>query len=115
MAYIVKFSKIQNNHDRLRSDIILGECLTLPCIGKPFTLISEPLNGAVDSVRVVTTNVVTKVEIDNFKIYKFTTASGSIYQIEKLDEESEDWDLIDKHALTRCRNNAALRSNSGQL
>lgn len=83
MKHQVRLTKVKNNHNRLRDDVIEGRSSRLPTKGKPFELIGEPRDDPNASGRLVTTNVLTEVkrEGDTFTV---TTASNSIYQIDLI-------------------------------
>ena len=80
----VKLTKIESNHNNLRTDIIEGITLELPEVGKSFVLAGKPLTPGTD-IRLVTTTEIKNVEkIDNE--YKFKTLN-STYKLEVLDSE----------------------------
>lgn len=87
MPYKVEFSKVQNDHNRLRDDVIVGEAPFLPAVGKSFIIIGPPRDNPEATCRYVRTNTITLMEVDDRKKgeYKFSTASGSIYSVKILE------------------------------
>lgn len=81
----VRFSKVYNDHNRLRTDVIEGECEALPRVGECFEMTGAPLDkwlqGATRFVN--TSQVHTIIEFDNGMMH-IHTESGSIYKIEIL-------------------------------
>ena len=78
--YLVKFKKIKNDHNRLRTDEVEGVTRELPTVGKSFVIIGEGLEFG---NRCVNTSPLKKVEeIENG--YRLHTASGSLYEVELL-------------------------------
>jgi len=76
--YKVKFTKVRNTHDRLRTDIIEGEAESLPTIGKCFEMVSVGLDFG---LRYINTSVVKHIEEINNQ-YQIHTESGSVYMVE---------------------------------
>jgi hypothetical protein len=76
----IKFTKVKNDHNRLRDNIIEGQCNNLPELDKPF-IFTGP--GKEFGTRLVQTSPVKTIEIiDN--LYRVTTESKSVYKIEVL-------------------------------
>lgn len=76
-TYDVTFSKVSNNHNRLRDDIIEGSTNSLPVVGSAFVMFAPPRDSG--NVRMVNTSVVVKIINSINDVVKFETASGSIY------------------------------------
>ena len=78
----VTFTKISNNHNKLRDDVIVGTSLELPTEGESFRLVAPPRDIRV-GIRDVQTSPVTKIVDHNIidKVIKFETESGSLYQV----------------------------------
>lgn len=79
--YAVKFSKLKNDHNRLRTDEILGKTQELPQVGKQFVLFGEGLEFG---TRCVNTSPVKSVERHQPDLFVITTESGSIYNVQVL-------------------------------
>lgn len=75
--YKVRFQKISNNHNRLRSDDIEGVTNELPTEGKSFVFFGKGLEFG---TRVVNTSPV-KIVLQKDDEYILHTESGSIYQV----------------------------------
>jgi hypothetical protein len=87
--YQVRFSKIKNNHDRLRDDVIIGTCEVLPTVGSPFFLTAPPRDIEYGMRMVNTSEVVTifpKIRGASKNITIFKTASGSTYSVQVLEQ-----------------------------
>ncbi len=78
----VRFKKIQNNHAKIRDDVIDGETTELPEVGKVFCMTGPPRDIPVGMRRVNTSPVVSMTLKD--KVYTVETQSGSTYEIELL-------------------------------
>lgn len=79
----VKLTKIQSNHQNLRTNEILGTCMHLPVEGSVFYLMAPPLESG--NVRLVTTTVVQKV-VDLGSVLDFETENSS-YKLEILSKQ----------------------------
>ena len=76
-----KLSKVQNEHDRLRDDVIEGECFREPALGEQFKLYAAARDTHdEDYFRVVSTSPV-KYIIDKNTYLLIQTESGSTYRI----------------------------------
>lgn len=84
--YKVKLTKIRNNHNRLRSNEIIGIAQDLPKVGESFAMMSEAL---VIGVRLINTSPVQNIETINNK-HQIFTESGSLYEVEVLEDTSEE-------------------------
>jgi len=78
----VRFKKIQNDHGRLRDDVIEGWATAVPEVGKPFLFTGPPRDIPFGMRRVNTSPVVSMTLKDN--TYTVETQSGSTYEIELL-------------------------------
>ncbi len=83
--YNVRLTKIKNNHDRLRDNVIEGQAAVLPVKGKQFWLTAPPRDDPKASGRVVNTSVVKRITTVGNK-HIIVTESGSTYQIDNLGE-----------------------------
>jgi len=81
MMFAVKFTKVKNNHNRIRTDEVLGKTDELPQVGKPFILIGEGLEFG---NRMVNTSPVKEIERHQPNLFVLTTESGSIYHVQVL-------------------------------
>lgn len=79
---VVKLTKIESNHNNLRTDSIRGWCAELPVIGSSFAMMGPPL--ATGSVRLVRTSPVQTIEHTDNRL-RFRT-ENSTYELEVLDE-----------------------------
>ena len=84
------FTKIQNNHNRLRDNVIKGETDQLPIVGKQFVMRAPPRDIKI-GFRHVNTSPVTKIisdvqhELSNHaRKITFKTESGSEYSVEVI-------------------------------
>ncbi len=85
--YQVLFSKVKNDHARLRTDTMEGIATDLPEIDKQFVVYGKPLESG--SFRRVNTSPVK--QIDNIDgVYFLTTESGSVYSVKVLAEIEAD-------------------------
>lgn len=83
--YKVRFKKIRNNHNRMRTDVVEGITHELPKVGESFVMLSEGLEFG---TRMVNTSPVQNIEtIDNK--HQLFTESGSLYEVEVLGEVDE--------------------------
>lgn len=69
----------------LRTDAINGEAAEIPEAGQPFAMIAEPLSFG--TWRDITTSPVTDVETIEEGKFKFTTMSGSVYELTIKDQQ----------------------------
>ena len=78
-----KFTKIRNNHNNLRDDVIICDTCSKIIIGQSIIL-TAPGRGFAGATRVIETSPV-KV-INNLKegITRVTTQSDSVYEIEEI-------------------------------
>lgn len=65
---------------KLRSETITGVFERLPKVGRQFSIFAEPIHPKADIRRATTSRVVDVENVDGRTI--FTTASGSIYQLD---------------------------------
>ena len=75
-----KFTKVHNNHERLRDDLILCNTCSEIVVGKSVTLMAPPRDSG--NLRLIETSPVislTQITPDTVEIH---TASGSIYHIQ---------------------------------
>ena len=80
-VYIVKLTKIESNHDHLRTNEVEGVTNILPEVGKNFTLIGEPLTDGAN-VRIINTTEIKSVDKEeNTIIFK---TLNSTYQLDIL-------------------------------
>jgi hypothetical protein len=80
----IRFTKIQNNHDRIPDDVIEGYTYHLPIIpNKPFFFFG-PGRDNPHAMKAVNTSVVTKIVEESEFHWVFETESGSTYQVERL-------------------------------
>jgi len=87
----VRFSKIKNNHNRLRDDVIEGTCEQLPTVGSIFVLTAPPRDIEI-GIRVVNTSEVVQIlpylprnpKFPSNPII-FKTESGSTYAVQVLE------------------------------
>jgi hypothetical protein len=76
----VQFTKIKNNHDRLRDDVIVGTS-KVPEVGKCFCLVALPKGAA--TFRGVNTSMVMSIDIIDGG-WLLHTRSGSIYEVVEI-------------------------------
>lgn len=77
----VRFTKVKNDHERLRDDVIEGTCELLPEIDKSFVMVAAARDAGM--VRMINTSPIqTCVAING--VYMVKTTSGSLYNIEVL-------------------------------
>lgn len=81
MMYAVKFTKVKTNHNRVRTDEVLGKTDELPQVGKQFVLFGEGLEFG---TRRVNTSPVKEVERHQPDLFVLTTESGSVYHVQVL-------------------------------
>lgn len=77
-----KFTKISNNHGRLRDDEILCYSCSKIKIGLPVYLTAPPRDDG--NIRSINTNNIKSLIKVNDKITEVTTESGSVYRVEEL-------------------------------
>lgn len=78
-----KLTRINSNHDRLRDDIIEGDCQNLPRVGSNFVLIAPPRDTP-DGFRYVETTPISKINKLGPGKTEFHTRN-SVYHLEILD------------------------------
>jgi hypothetical protein len=83
-VYEVRLTRVESNHNRIRTDSVEGMTSELPVVGKSFCLIGESLTEGMNA-RLVTTSKITKVD-QNGDEYTFNTLN-STYKIEVLGTE----------------------------
>lgn len=91
----VKFRKVKNSHNRLRDNEILGKCTHIPEIGHQFLMFAESRDlksedipeGAIGFHQVNTSLIESCVYNYDTKTFTISTESGSIYEIEVLDDK----------------------------
>lgn len=76
----VRFTKIRDDHDRLRDDVIEGETDEPPEVGKRFSFVGPPRDIEV-GFRHVNTSVIASM-VKNGNRYTARTQNGSVYEIE---------------------------------
>ncbi|MEM4379903.1 MAG: hypothetical protein QXL01_04365 [Thermoplasmatales archaeon] len=83
--YYCVFVKIENNHNRLRDDIITGMCPYLPRVGESFFMYVDPhTDTPAGAQRYVNTSPVLEVKkIDEG--YLFKTKNGSTYLLKDVE------------------------------
>lgn len=84
----VRITRLRSTHDKLRTDSVEGDSMTLPRAGGRVVVVGQPLTPGADH-RVVTTSEVRSVFQDN-GAFLFTTLN-STYRMELLDEEEPTW------------------------
>lgn len=77
----VRFTKVKNDHNRLRDDVIEGTCEVLPEVGKSFVMLAPPRDAG--NGRMINTSPIQTCVVIN-GAYMVKTASGSLYKIEVL-------------------------------
>jgi hypothetical protein len=65
----------------LRTNSVEGKCYSLPIVGNQFEMTAPPLESG--DIRFISTNFVESV-IDTGKVIRFTTRTGSVYELEVL-------------------------------
>lgn len=70
-------TKVENNHNKLRDDVIHGHCDAMPTLNKCFLMYGE---GKEFGIRRVNTSPIKSIQRDGWN-FKVTTESGSIYHI----------------------------------
>lgn len=80
----VELKKLESVHSNLRTDVVVGETLTLPEVGIPFVMYSTPLE-ATEGIRIITTTVVkeTKHLSDGSIIFQ---TNNSTYVLKIVDD-----------------------------
>ena len=66
----------------LRTDDVVGIADYEPEVGKRFCIFADPLEGGF--ARFIETNVLSVIEKKDESTWQFSTASGSLYKLEKL-------------------------------
>ena len=83
----VTLTKIESNHNNVRSDVIEGECVRLPAIGEPFTMAAKPLDPDA-SFRWFCSTRVTNVTFGNGKDEYLFRTLNSLYKLKvHVDED----------------------------
>ncbi len=77
----VRFIKIENNHDRLRDDVIEGTYSRKPVIGECFEMYGKPRDIDI-GFRAVNTSPIKKIQKFKTDVMIVTTESGSKYRLE---------------------------------
>jgi hypothetical protein len=78
-----EFKKIQNNHNRLRDDVIIMDSCSPILKGQQVMLTGPPRDLATGG-RMVCTSPVVDIDFPHANITRIITESGSIYEIKKL-------------------------------
>lgn len=83
---IVRLTRIESNHNNLRTRSLQGWCFDLPVVGSSFTIMGQPISeGAV--ARVVTTSPVLSIEnLDQSSSALRFRTKNSTYELEVLNE-----------------------------
>ena len=68
----VRLARINSNHERLRTDTVIGFCRALPHLGTQFTLFARGLTHK-DTLRLVETTIVQSIEVTENTIEFDTT------------------------------------------
>lgn len=82
--YKVRLTKVESNHNNIRTNSMEGETTELPVPGENFVIVGDPINPMAD-VRCITTSEIQLVEKTD-SLYTFKTLN-STYQLEVLSEE----------------------------
>lgn len=85
--YIVLFTKIKNDHARLRTDTMEGVTTELPEVNKQFVIYGKALESG--SFRRLNTSIVKSIEMQE-DVYMLTTESGSLYSVKILGVVNEE-------------------------
>ena len=76
--------KLETNHNRVRTDSMVGEFQMIPEVGKQFIIVGEALCPAVKAAgggRVISTSLIQKVDYNSEqKTFKFKTLN-SVYEL----------------------------------
>lgn len=76
--------KVETNHNRVRTDSMVGEFQNIPEVGKQFIIVGDALCPAVKAAgggRVISTSLIQKVDYDSARrIFKFKTLN-SVYEL----------------------------------
>lgn len=85
--YKVKLTKVQGGN-AVRTNEVIGTTNKLPVINTPFSLLGKSLTSEAD-FRIVQTSPIVQIDVVNEKTYTLTTHTGSVYQVEVLNENSD--------------------------
>lgn len=83
----VLLTKLESNHDRVRTKTVMGFARELPVVGEPFTMFSDPLDPSANIRMVSTTPVLRTLDPCNAPSEFWTV--NSHYQIDVLGYEAE--------------------------
>jgi hypothetical protein len=75
----VKLIRITSTNNNLRTPTVEGEAVTFPVVGAHFSMLAASLDASKD-VRMVTTSMITSVEVVDDKTYRFVT-NNSVYEL----------------------------------
>jgi hypothetical protein len=81
----VRVTKIKVEHNKVRTDEIIGTVFIEPQIGKQLVMISEPLDETKD-YRHFNTSVIEDIDFGPGGELLLTTRSGSVYSYEVLSD-----------------------------
>lgn len=79
----MRLTRLQSNHNNLRTDTIVGEAVGIPMVGSNFVMVADALVEGHD-YRLVTTTLIKAVMQPEEKVYEFATANSS-YRVEVLE------------------------------
>lgn len=82
-SYKVKLTKLQSNHNNLRTDSVEGFSLELPEVGKSFQLVGDPLTAGALFRGVFTTEIKNVERMGNEFVFH---TMNSKYKLEVLGE-----------------------------
>lgn len=83
LPYRIYFKKISVNHQKIRSDEILGYTENFPKIDSQFVMFSDPIDKNTD-VRIINTSIVKEFLSKTKDFIVFKTESGSVYEVRIL-------------------------------
>jgi hypothetical protein len=86
-VYKVKLTKVESNHNNLRTNEIEGITQELPSVGKSFQLVGESLTQGMNARIVYTTEIQFVENMGNEYMFK---TLNSTYKVEVLGEETVD-------------------------
>jgi transcription-repair coupling factor (superfamily II helicase) len=79
----VKLTKIESNHNNLRTNSIEGECKTFPEVNSGLVILADPLEKGMD-VRIVNTSIIKEIRTIGVNDFMLKTLN-SLYRLEVLD------------------------------
>ena len=77
----VKLTKLYSTHNRVRTNIIIGQCESWPAVGQSFTMTAPPLHIAYGMRVVVTTPIVELEGSERLCVFK---THNSTYRLERV-------------------------------